>query len=248
MRTTGTDDDFIAGRNTTSDANFAHAILNLNTASASYGTNVYFRDINTLGLDPGYDTGAFDQTANGIYSHLVADNTGVALANQSLPFTSLSDQSVPLVVNANAGEQLTFSLNTNSNIPDNINVYLEDQLAGSVTLLNSSAYVLTPASNLSGPGRFYLRFTDNALTTTEQRLDHVTVYTNQSTRTINISGQLDAGTIAVVYDVQGREIITQKLSSESILQRINSDDLRTGVYIVKLYTKTKSKSVKLIIR
>jgi autotransporter-associated beta strand protein len=248
MRRTGSGDDFIAGRNTTSDANFAHAILNLNTASASYGTNVYFRDINTLGLDPGYDTGAFDQTANGIYSHLVAGNTGIALANQSLPFTSLSDQSVPLVVNANAGEQLTFSLNTDSNIPSNINVYLEDQLAGSVTLLNSSAYVLTPASNLSGPGRFYVVFSDNALTTTEQHLDHVTVYTNQSTRTINISGQLDEGSMAKVFDIQGREIITQKLSSESILQRISSDDLSTGVYIVKLYTKTKSKSVKLVIR
>ena len=242
-------DDGIAGRNSTTTNNIARAKIGLSTASDTSEIDIYFLDDATLGLDPGYDVGGFGGSSFGIFTNLLNGDTGVQMAIQSLPYSSLNNVSIPLGINMDAGTQFTLELNdVYSLLPDGIDLYLDDTLENTSTLLNSGNYVLTPVTSLSGTGRFYLRFSNNALTTTEQRLDHVTVYTNQSTRTINISGQLDEGTIAVVYDVQGREIITQKLSSESILQRINSDDLSTGVYIVKLYTKTKSKSVKLIIR
>ena len=242
-------DDGIEGRNTTTTDNIARAKIGISTASDTSEIDIYFLDDATLGLDPGYDVGGFGGSSFGIFTNLLNGDTGVQMAIQSLPYSSLNSVSIPLGINMDAGTQFTLELNdVYSLLPNGIDLYLDDTLENTSTLLNSGNYVLTPVTSLSGTGRFYLRFSNNALTTTEQRLDHVTVYTNQSTRTINISGQLDEGTIAVVYDVQGREIITQKLSSESILQRINSDDLRTGVYIVKLYTKTKSKSVKLIIR
>ena len=242
-------DDGIAGRNSTTTNNIARAKIGLSTASDTSEIDIYFLDDATLGLDPGYDVGGFGGSSFGIFTNLLNGDTGVQMAIQSLPYSSLNSVNIPLGINMDAGTQFTLELNdVYSLLPDGIDLYLDDTLENTSTLLNSGNYVLTPVTSLSGTGRFYLRFSNNALTTTEQRLDHVTVYTNQSTRTINISGQLDEGTIAVVYDVQGREIITQKLSSESILQRINSDDLSTGVYIVKLYTKTKSKSVKLIIR
>jgi hypothetical protein len=242
-------DDGIAGRNTTTTSNIARAKIGLSTASDTSEIDIYFLDDATLGLDPGYDVGGFGGSSFGIFTNLLNGDTGVQMAIQSLPYSSLNSVSIPLAVNMTAGTQFTLELDdVYSSLPDGIDLYLDDTLENTSTLLNSGDYVLTPVTSLSGTGRFYLRFSNNALTTTEQRLDHVTVYTNQSTRTLNISGQLDEGTIAMVYDIQGREIITQKLSSESILQRINSDDLHTGVYIVKLYTKTKSKSVKLIIR
>jgi len=242
-------DDGIAGRNTTTTSNIARAKIGLSTANNTSEIDIYFLDDATLGLDPGYDVGGFGGSSFGIFTNLLNGDTGVQMAIQSLPYSSLNSVSIPLGINMDAGTQFTLELNdVYSLLPDGIDLYLDDTLENTSTLLNSGDYVLTPVTSLSGTGRFYLRFSNNALTTTEQRLDHVTVYTNQSTKTINISGQLDAGTIAMVYDIQGREIITQKLSSESILQRIDSDDLHTGVYIVKLYTKTKSKSVKLVIR
>ena len=247
MRITSDQDDFIAGRNATST--ITNVNISLTNASDDFITKVFFTPSSGLGLDPGYDASLIGGVAPefALFSHLVQDNMNVPFATQALGENDYNNTTVALGVNANLGEQLTFSIADNT-LPASIEIYLDDTENSTSTLLNSGDYVLTPVTSLSGTGRFYLRFSNNALTTTEQRLDHVTVYTNQSTKTINISGQLDAGTIAMVYDVQGRKIITQKLSSESILQRINSDDLSTGVYIVKLYTKTKSKSVKLIIR
>jgi len=229
--------------------NIARAKIGLASANTNSEIDIYFLDNATLGLDPGYDVGGFGGSSFGIFTNLLNGDTGVQMAIQSLPYSSLNSVSIPLGINMDAGTQFTLELNdVYSLLPDGIDLYLDDTLENTSTLLNSGDYVLSPVTSLSGTGRFYLRFSNNALTTTEQRLDHVTVYTNQSTKTINISGQLDEGTIAKVFDIQGREVITKKLSSESILQRINSDDLHTGVYIVKLYTKTKSKSVKLIIR
>jgi autotransporter-associated beta strand protein len=247
MRITSDQDDFILGRNAAST--ITNVNISLTNASDDFITKVFFTPSSGLGLDPGYDASLIGGVAPefALFSHLVQDNMNVPFATQALGENDYNNTTVALGVNANLGEQLTFSIADNT-LPASIEIYLDDTENSTSTLLNSGDYVLTPVTSLSGTGRFYLRFSNNALTTTEQRLDHVTVYTNQSTRTINISGQLDEGTIAMVYDVQGRKIITQKLSSESILQRINSDDLSTGVYIVKLYTKTKSKSVKLVIR
>ena len=246
MRTTGIDDDFIAGRNTTSDANFAHAILNLETASTSYLTNFYFRDINTLGLDPGYDTGAYDQSTDGIFSNLVADHTGVALANQSLPYANLSDQRVPLVINANAGEQLTFSINADSSLPTNINVYIEDQVTGATTLLNTSDYVLTPASNLSGAGRFYVVFSDSALNTTEENFSNIKMYTLE--KDLMIEGFLLDNTTVKIFDLQGRAIISVPLDITSQINTINMNPYASGVYIVQLTNNTVVKSQKIILK
>ena len=246
MRRTGSGDDFIAGRNTTSDANFTHAILNLNTASASYGTNVYFRDINTLGLDPGYDTGAFDQASDGLFSNLVENDAGIALVNQSLPLESLSNVSIPLVVNATAGEQLNFSLDSNTSLPANIEVYLEDILTGTSTLLNTSDYIFTPTSNLSGPGRFYVVFSDNALGVNEDSLNNVNIYALE--RELFIKGQLTHNTNATLFDMQGRAVLKVSLDTESQINTIDISGLSNGIYIVQLSDIEYSKSKKVILK
>ena len=241
-------DDGIAGRNT-NPTNIARAKIGLSTANDNSEIDIYFTDNATLGLDPGYDVGGFGGSSFGIFTNLLDGDAGIDMAIQSLPYSSLNNVSIPLGVNMTAGTQFTLELdNVYSSLPDGIDLYLDDTLENSSTLLNSGGYVNTPATSLSGTGRFYLRFSNSVLSATESSLDYVAVYTNQSTRTINISGQLDAGTIARVFDIQGREVITKKLSSNSILQRLDSNDLHTGAYIVQLNSKTESKSLKLIIR
>ncbi|WP_370390786.1 T9SS type A sorting domain-containing protein [uncultured Winogradskyella sp.] len=247
MRRTGTSDDFITGRNAANTNNFAHAILNLNTASTSYETNVYFRDINTLGLDPGYDTGAYDQNANGVYTHLVEDNAGIALFNQSLPYANLTDVVVPLVVNLNPNEQMTFSLNSNSVVPESIDVILEDSVENTFTLLNSGDYTITPSTVLSGSGRFFLRFAENALSTVENELDSLFIFANAN-KQIVISGLLDTTSTAQVYDLQGRAVMSQTLNANVSTQTINASALTSGIYIVEVSNGTLSKTQKIILR
>ncbi|WP_422107341.1 T9SS type A sorting domain-containing protein [Winogradskyella sp.] len=245
MRSSGTSDDFIVGR-TNNTLTFAD--IHISTANSTYNTEVYFDANASLGLDPGYDATIFGGSAPSfaIYSHLVQDNTGIPMALQAVGLTDLSDVTIPLGVNANVGEELTFSM-TLFSLPPNIEVYLDDNDAGISTLLNSGNYVLTPASNLTGVGRFFLRFTDSALSTAEHNFDAIDIYTDQNSKTINISGYLANTTQANVYDLQGRLVRTKTLDMNANLQRIDMSSFTTGIYIIELSDDGQSRVEKVIL-
>ena len=247
MRLVSDQDDFIAGRNALST--ITNVNISLTNSSDDFITKVYFTPSSGLGLDPGYDASLIGGVAPAfaLFSHLVEENMNVPFATQALGKVDYNDTTVALGVNANMGEQLTFSI-SQSTLPTEIEVYLDDTTAGTSTLLNSSDYIITPNSDLSGTGRFYLRFSNSLLSTPENNLDSIKIYTNQSNRTITISGQLDEGSIAKVYDIQGRQVLSKELNSNSMLQHLDSNKLQTGVYIVQLSNSTSSKSVKLILK
>jgi hypothetical protein len=154
---------------------------------------------------------------------------------------------IPLGVNANQGEQLTFSI-LESTLPDTIEVYLEDTVTNTFTLLNSGDYTLTPNVALNGTGRFYLRFGEGALSTTETTLADLNIFTNQNDKTIVIAGQLLEPTTASVYDIQGRLVNTTALATTSRTQSIDVSNLSSGVYVVQLTNGTQNKTQKVIIR
>lgn len=244
IRTTGTDDDFIIGRG----GSLINLELQLTTATDGAVTDFYFNANASLGLDPGYDAAIFGGTAPpfSIYSLLVEDNDGTPFVIQALGDMDFGDTTVALGVNANQGEQLTFSVSTNT-LPGTVEVYLDDTVASTSTLLSSGDYVLTPATELIGTGRFYLRFSDSSLSTVENSFDDLTIYTNQAQRSIVISGQLVEHTIANIYDIQGRLVRSQQLDTTTTLQTITASELGTGVYIVELSNDRTSKTEKIIL-
>ena len=84
---------------------------------------------------------------------LVEEDEGEPIALQAVNNTDLADVTIPIGVNASQGEQITFSLSVNE-LPITTEVYLEDTVTSTITFLNSEDYVLTPATALSGTGRF----------------------------------------------------------------------------------------------
>jgi len=247
MRTSGNADDFIANR-TSNPLTFVK--LRASTAYHSYNTEFYFNDNASLGLDPGYDAviwGGVAPSTFALYSHLIQDNTGMPIALQALGSGDISDVTIPLGLNANASETLTISI-SEMNIPASVNVYLEDYENNTYTLLNNTNFVTTPSSNLIGTGRFYLRFSNSALSTTNAIFEGVSIYTNQSNKTINIAGQLTEGTFANVYDIQGRLVSSKKLVSNATSQTIDVSNLTTGIYIVKLTNGNSVKTEKVILK
>lgn len=248
MRSTGSTDDFIVGR-AANTASISNLKLQIHTANNQFDTDFYFTSNATRGLDPGYDAAVFGEHAPefSIYSHLVEDNTGLAFAVQSLTDTDLTDVVVPLGINANQGEQLVFSV-AESTLPNGIEVYLEDNVANTMTLLNTGDYTLTPNSALNGIGRFFLRFSNSVLSTPENTLDGLSIYTNQFNKTVVIAGQVSASTTAKVYDLQGRLVTTKILNNNSTNQTIKVTNLSTGIYIVTLDSNNLKKSQKVILR
>jgi len=135
-------DDGIFGR-MANPTNIARAKIGLASANTNSEIDIYFLDNATLGLDPGYDVGGFGGSSFGIFTNLLNGDTGVQMAIQSLPYSSLNSVSIPLGINMDAGTQFTLELNdVYSLLPDGIDLYLDDTLENTSTLLNSGDYVL----------------------------------------------------------------------------------------------------------
>lgn len=246
MQTSGSSDDFIAGRSNNTTPELGSIVLN--TVDKSFSTDLYFINNASLGLDVGYDASHFDgaPTDFAIYSELVNDNNGKDMAIQAISFDDANNNTIiPLGVNANAGEQATISL-TNSNI--NVNIYLEDVVTNTFTLLNTSDYTFTPVSNISDTGRFYLRFDTPSLSTSESSLDVLQVYSNYGNEQIIIKGLLTTDADAKLFDIQGRQIFSDVLQNGSTINTIDTANLSAGVYLVKISDGILSISKKVIIK
>ncbi|MEM5563976.1 T9SS type A sorting domain-containing protein [Psychroserpens sp. AS72] len=245
-RSIGTTDDFILGR--VDNTNLAHLKLEMTNNVYAFTTDIYFNDNATLDMDPGYDSGIYQSEAPefAIYSHLVANNSGLNLGAQAVNYDAIYDVIIPLGVNANQGEQLTISI-LEHNIPEGIDVFLEDTVTNTFTLLNTSDYILTPNINVSGTGRFFLRFSAEALSTSEDNFETIQIYTTTSPKTLFVKGVLENNTTLEIYDIQGRMILNSKLDTRSNSNQIDISGFTTGVYVVKLNNGNSQKSQKVII-
>ena len=244
MRSTGTSDDFIVGRN----AQLTYLILKASTSNKDYATEFYFNVNAGQGLDVGYDAAFLSNEVPefALYSHLVQENSGLPIALQALNGSDLSDVVIPLGVNANQGEQITFSI-ADSTLPESVSVYLEDTVANTVTLLNDSDYVITPNTDLNGTGRFYLRYTEDALSVVENSFDTLDIFAINKTDELVVSGQLTDKTTLDLYDIQGRRVLSTELDVTLLQNRINVANLNAGVYIVTLQSNSQEKTKKVIL-
>ena len=246
MRTNIGTDDFIQGRVNNVITNFK---LKLTKDTDNFITDFYFTSDATLGLDPGYDATLFGESAPtfSIYSDLVQNSTGLSFAIQALGETDYTDVIIPLGINTMQGEQITISIE-NSTLPSTTEVYLDDNVSSTSTLLNSGDFVFTPNTNLSGTGRFYLRFSDSTLSTSTNDLSVIDIYTTQNNKSIIISGNLFENTIVKMYDIQGRIVNTESLATNSNKHYIDVSALQAGVYIVKLSNGNNIRTKKIIIK
>ena len=246
MQVVGDSDDFIVGR-TSSDTDFIK--IRLNTASNNYLTSIYFHDNGTEGLDIGYDAALFGDSVPdfALYSHLVQDNEGVPMAIQTLNTNNLSDVIIPLGINANQGEELMFSV-TDITLPPSINVYLDDAVADTSTMLINTDYIVLPTTSMSGTGRFFLRISEDALSSIEPNLDTLNIFYLNTSNELVVSGQLYENSLLILYDIQGRKVLSAELDASVIENRINVSSMDNGVYIANLQNEMGQKSEKVVIK
>lgn len=246
MRTISDADDFIPGR---SSENLTFLKLKASMNASSYTTDFYFNDNASLSLDAGYDATIWNDTPPdfSIYSHLIEDNTGKAIALQSLNSSHISNITIPLGVNANAGTDITFSIEESS-IPNSVNVYIEDNATNTFTLLNSNDYQISLSTDLNSTGRFYLHFTENSLNSLEYELEELQIYANPVLQTIHINGLLTEKTNFELFDIQGRRLKHIYLNTHITSRNIDVSTLAIGVYIVKITNSIGKKTKKVIIK
>ncbi|PNQ74722.1 hypothetical protein C1T31_00850 [Hanstruepera neustonica] len=247
-RTIGSSDDFISGRNSQRN-DLAYLRLQMSNNTDSFYTDFYFTDFATRAMDVGYDATVFNGTAPNfaIYSALVEGHEGNDIAIQSVGYDEFNQDIVfPLGINAAQGQQIVVGIESNT-LPENINLYLEDTVLNTFTLLNDSDYILSVSSSLSGLGRYFLHFESQTLSNPEFDSNTLIIFTQSNPKTIVIKGHLDEVTVAKVYDIQGRLVVTSTLEGGSTLNEINADNVASGVYVIQLESDSISKSQKIII-
>ena len=203
-------------------------------------TKFYFQDGLTLGLDPGYDAGAFDQDI-ALSSRLVEDNQGTNFTINAMGLESAYNQSVPLIVNQFVGQ--TFRINISQNtLPDNVNVYIEDILENSYTPIIGKDFELTTDVNLNEEGRFRIHFTTEILgvevlnTNNVFDTDTVSVFKANNQDFITITGITATAnkTTASLYNMLGKSVRTKTLNNATQTQSISTQGLARGMYVVQL--------------
>ena len=232
MRTTEGDDDFIAGRNS---ENSFELILKLYEGDSEIDhTKFYFGDGLGLDLDPGYDAGHFNQGAS-LMSRLVEEDEGVGLVINAMGIESANDVVVPIELNREAGNNFRISIGT-FNIDTGTNIYLEDNIQGTMTLLNDQDFELIAENELSGVGRFFIHLTETVLSIDDKiETNYLNVFKADVNNFITVEGLANQSNLTKLrlYTIHGKEVISATLNNNN-KQMISTQCLSPGIYIVKL--------------
>ena len=232
MQTVTGADDFVAAR---SSASYELVLDMYSDAIKVDDTKFYFKEGLTLGLDPGYDAGAFNQSS-GFSSRLVEQDNGIGMGINAMLTDAMSNVIVPLTINQEAGIALKIQI-ASSTIPEDINVYLEDTVENTFTLLTNEGFELTAQTTLSGVGRFFIHYTTSTLSTdTVSSTSLLTAYKEKGNTYITVEGlqQFSEPANLILYNVLGMKVLSRKIENPSQKETLSTLGLKTGVYILKV--------------
>jgi hypothetical protein len=245
MQTVTGVDDFVAAKSSAS----YELVLDMHSDAVKVAdTKFYFKEGLTLGLDPGYDAGAYNQSS-GFSSRFLEQDSGIGMSINAMPADAMSNAIVPLVIHQQAGISLKIQI-ANSTIPEDINVYVEDTVENTFTLLTNEGFELLAQTILSGMGRFYLHYTTSTLSTdTVISTSLITAYKGKGNTYISVEGlqQFSAPANLILYNVLGMKILSRKIQNPSQKEMLSTVGLKTGVYILKVQAENIVFTKKLVI-
>ena len=247
MRTILGGDDFISGAPIL--LNYKLDLKLFNGSAERAKTKFHFQQGLTLGLDAGYDAGAYNQ-ATALSSRLPGDDQGVNFQLNAMNLESAYNQSIPLVINQEVGQNFRVSISNNT-LPEDVNVYLEDTQNGTLTSLKDQDFELVAQSDLSDAGRFYIRFTTQNLAVNDVLSPStINVYKINTDSFITIKGLTPemGKTTATIYNMLGMKVREKALNNTAATQQISTQGLASGVYIINLRAGEQAISKKIIIQ
>ena len=233
MRTTTGSGDFVAGPQ---PLVYKLELKLFNGETPKAATKFYFRDGLSLDLDPGYDAGAYNQSTK-LSTRLPQGSQEFAFEINAMGIDALQNTRVPLEIRQNAGQEFSVSI-ADMELPQDIYVYLEDTLNGTLTSLKEGDFELTAQSDISGADRFFIVFKDNSVLSSGDTLgiNALNVYKANTDSFVTITGiSLELGQLnATIYNILGQTVREKALNPTTATQTISTQGLVSGVYIVQL--------------
>ncbi len=247
MRTVSGSGDFVTGPELLT-YNVALKLYNGEIEKAA--TNFYFRDGLSLDLDPGYDAGAYNQSTK-LSTRLPQGTQETAFARNAMGIDALQNTRVPLEIRQNAGQAFTISI-ADMELPEDIYVYLEDTLNGTLTSLKDADFELTAQSNLSGVDRFFIVFKSNSVLSNGDTLgiNALNVYKANKDSFVTIAGITpELGQLnATIFNILGMTVREKALNPATATQTISTQGLVSGLYIVQLRSGNQVFNKKVVVK
>ncbi|WP_159022651.1 T9SS type A sorting domain-containing protein [Formosa sp. L2A11] len=241
-------DDFIAGRTETNY--FLDIALNADDEE-KHSNQLYFNEYGTNNLDKGYDSSIYGLNESGytLFTQLVEGNTNYKLAIQTLSQDEISDgeASVQLGVIAPEGKKISISIKE-TNLDSTVKVYLEDTKTDEWTLLNDSPYTFVTNESLNGLGRFVLHISNEKTLGIEDESQEYQLQIYSGEHSIKLKGQLNKNTNLSVFDIQGRQIYYSTINQTVNEYTINTVNLSSGIYIVRIDNNGNKISKRVILK
>ena len=213
-------------------------------------TDFYFRDGLSLGLDPGYDAGAFNQSTK-LSSRLAMGSQEVAFAKNAMGMDAMQNTRVPLEIRQNAGQAFRVSM-ADMDLPEDIYVYLEDTVNGTLTSLKDADFELTAQSDLSGVDRFFIVFKSNSVLSSGDTLGiyALNVYKANTDSFVTIAGITpDLQQLEVrLFSMLGVAVKQAQLNTTTATQTISTEGLASGLYMVQIKSGNQTIVKKVIVK
>jgi hypothetical protein len=247
MRTTTGTGDFVLGPQ---PLIYRLELKLYNAAIEQAKTQFYFKNGLSLDLDPGYDAGAYNQSTS-LSTRLPGGSQEFAFAINAMGIDALQNARVALEINQNAGQSFRVSI-ADMDLPEDTYVYLEDTLNGSFTSLKEQDFELTAQSDLSGADRFFIVFKDNSVLSNGDTLgiSALHVFKANTDSFVTITGiSPDLGQIDVtLYNILGMTIREKTVNSNAPTQRVSTQGLASGLYVVQVRSGNQVFTKKIIVK
>ncbi len=221
--------------------------LKAKTTTKEASTLIAFNERMSRGLDITYDAGLLGgDPALKLYTRLAYDN-GVNFAIQCLPDMETAELIVPVGISIPDGGTVIFSAEIPS-LPAGYKAILEDRQLGIFTDLQAheSTYSTGIPSGTSGTGRFFLHLV--TATTDINPVDNQKINIFAYGKEIYIQGPVQEASNALIFDLTGRLMKTTRLEPDPAnLNVIRVDELKSGIYIVRIEGKGRLETGKVFV-
>jgi hypothetical protein len=202
-------------------------------------------------FDTSYDSVTIDfDYNNGIHTRLVdssSDNRNFVI--QSLSYSEMNDKVIPLVIHGTANEELTVNI-LHRTTPADINIFLEDTFLNTITNLKEEDFALTPMSDLSGAGRFYIHLTEDTMSITDVSSNLMNAYNNANSDYITVEGlSSQVGNINIsLFNILGSKILSTSFDNSLNERVISTQGISAGIYIIELESSGSRVTKKILIK
>ena len=209
---------------------------------------IYYVDNATTGFDNGWDGETFQGISNSvdIFTHLLDNGQNKNYQVQSLPKNDIESMVIPVGIKATSGKEITISTEA-FNLPQGVNVYLEDRANGTFTELSATAnFITTLDSDLNGVGRFYLHASSSALSADSFELEGITIFTVDKS-TLRLKGLSPGIAKMKLYNILGKQMMNASFKTTGVSD-VKLPILSTGLYIVQIETEKGKLNKKIILK